>query len=292
MGGVFVFYRETGSAQGVVFQSTGVQLRPFSPIRASFQLRNTSAVRKRISVLIHDRDFSDLSVCTFWLDPASPIRTYSMRTHTTRMWSNTTISFYAATADGLPSYGLDEVSLDYDPSLPDAGTECVDPTALIGVGVPGPNLLVNGDFSAGLAPWGTFGQIVSQVSSVGVFEFYRPPGTPAGVVFQDTGLAMTDNTRLTASFSLGNSSSVRKRVTVLVHDSDFSDLSACTFWLPPQLPLTTYSMRMFATKAWSRAMVSVYAAPSEPTSGSGSMTSRSSARRGPLRRAHRASSPI
>ena len=192
MGGVFVFYRETGSAQGVVFQSTGVQLRPFSPIRASFQLRNTSAVRKRISVLIHDRDFSDLSVCTFWLDPASPIRTYSMRTHTTRMWSNTTISFYAATADGLPSYGLDEVSLDYDPSLPDAGTECVDPTALIGVGVPGPNLLVNGDFSAGLAPWGTFGQIVSQVSSVGVFEFYRPPGTPAGVVFQDTGLAMTD----------------------------------------------------------------------------------------------------
>jgi hypothetical protein len=53
---------------------------------------------------------------------------------------------------------------------------------------------------------------------------------------------------------------VRKRVTVLMHASDFSDLSACTFWLPPQLPLTTYSMRMFATKAWSRAMVSVYAA--------------------------------
>ena len=42
---------------------------------------------------------------------------------------------------------------------------------------------------------------------------------------------MAANQILTATFQLGNSSGVRKRVTVILHDSDFCDLSACTFWL-------------------------------------------------------------
>jgi hypothetical protein len=71
---------------------------------------------------------------------------------------------------------------------------------------------------------------------------------------------MAANQILTASFQLGNSSAVRKRVTILLHDLDFSDLSACTFWLPPGQALSTYSMRMFATKAWTNATLSVYAA--------------------------------
>jgi hypothetical protein len=122
---------------------------------------------------------------------------------------------------------------------------------------PNPNKLVNGDFSAGLAQWSTFGQIAGQIAG-GMFEFVRPPGTPAGVVFQATGQTMRDDQMLEATFSLGNSSNVRKRVTVLVHDGDFSDLSACTFWLPPQLLPMTYRMRLFATKAWTNATVSVY----------------------------------
>jgi hypothetical protein len=47
-------------------------------------------------------------------------------------------------------------------------------------------------------------------------------------------------------------------VTVLLHDADFSDLSACTFWLAPGAPLSTFTVRTFATKAWSNATVSVY----------------------------------
>ena len=259
-GGVLQFYREPGSTQAVVFQATGAHLLPFAAIQANFQLRNTSLTRKRISVLIHDRDFSDLSVCTFWLDPNSPLQSYSMRTHTTRTWSDATLSFYAATPDGTGFYGVDNVALQYLPGLPDAGTDCVDPTSPPALGLaPGPNLVVNGDFGAALPPWATFGQIAGQIAG-GVFEFLRPPGTPAGVVFQATGQAMSNNTMLAASFSLGNSSNVRKRVTVLVHDADFSDLSACTFWLPPQLSLTTYGMRLFTTKAWTNATISVYPA--------------------------------
>jgi hypothetical protein len=126
-------------------------------------------------------------------------------------------------------------------------------------GTAGPNLVVNGDFSAGMQGWSTFGQIVSQVTN-GVFESYRPAGNPAGVLLQPTGQAMTNDTPLTASFRLGNSSSIRRRVTVLLHDLDFSDLSACTFWLPPGMPLSNYTLRTFTTKPWTNATVSFYGA--------------------------------
>jgi hypothetical protein len=119
--------------------------------------------------------------------------------------------------------------------------------------------VVNGNFSAGMGSWQTFGQIVSQIAG-GVFEFYRPPGDPAGVVLQGTGQTMNNNQPMVADFLLGNSSNVRRRATVLIHDGNFSDLSACSFWLPPNMPLSQYTIKTFATKAWTNATVSVYAA--------------------------------
>jgi hypothetical protein len=139
-------------------------------------------------------------------------------------------------------------------------TTCLDPTAPVPPGGnDGPELLVNGDFGSGtlLPGWTTFGQITQNVTG-GVFQFYRPAGTPAGVILQPTLLTMTPGEILTASFQLGNSSFVRVRVTVIVHDNDFSDLAACTFWLPAAQPLSTYTMRLFTTKAWTNTTFSVY----------------------------------
>jgi hypothetical protein len=53
---------------------------------------------------------------------------------------------------------------------------------------------------------------------------------------------------------------MRTRVTAVVHDADFSDLGACTFWLPPGLPLSTYQVRLRVTKAWTNATLSIYPA--------------------------------
>ncbi len=123
-GGLLRFYRvppPPGSAnQAVAFQSTYAQLFPHAPLEARFRLGNSSSVRKRLSVLVHDGDFSDLSVCVFWLAPTAPLRDYVMRAHTTKSWSNATISFYAATAgsDG-GFYQVDNVSLVYHPALDD-----------------------------------------------------------------------------------------------------------------------------------------------------------------------------
>jgi hypothetical protein len=263
---VFEYYRVPPppgtSNQAVVFQQTTAQVLAGAPLRASFSLGNTSSVRKRISVLIHDENFSDLFVCTFWLPPNTALQSYQMRTHTTKLWAGATISFYAATAGSNGgAYQLDGVSLEIAPVESGARTDCVDPTVPAPPGGPDSgNLVTNGDFGTGmLPPWGVFGQIVYQIAG-GVFEFYRPPGTPSGVVLQGTLQAMTANQIMTLRFALANSSGMRKRVTVLLHDGDFLDLSACTFWLAPGQDFDGYTMRTFATKAWTNATVSVYPA--------------------------------
>jgi len=264
--GALEFYRvppPPGTAnQAVVFQNTGAAVVANGALTAQFELGNTSTARKRISVLLHESDFSDLFVCTFWLAPNAPIRPYQMLTHTTKFWNNLTVSFYAASAgsDG-GGYRIDNVSIQHNPAAPSDQTTCVDPTAPTAPGgASSTNLIGNGNFEGGpLAPWGLFGRILSRVED-GVFEFYRPSGTPAGVVLQGSGTAVSSGHILTAAFSLGNNSPVRKRVTLLLHDGDFSDLTACTFWIPPGQPLLPYAMRGFTTKPWANATISFYAA--------------------------------
>jgi hypothetical protein len=271
-GGVLQFYRQPPPPgtrnQAVALQQTGLPLVANAPLLAQFSLGNSDPVRKRITVLLHDSDFMDLSVCTFWLPANSPLALYTMRTHTTRPWANTTIAFYAASEGSNGGYyRVDNVSLQYAPAQSAARTDCVDPLAPTATaGADGPELLVNGNFSTGtVAPWTLFGQIVGQVTS-GVFEFYRPApaADPAGVILQPTGAAFVASQIVTARFDLGNSSAVRKRVTVLLHDANFSDLTACTFWLAPGQPLSTYTIRSYATQAWANATLSVYAATAGP----------------------------
>ncbi len=268
VGGVFQWFRAnpttTASGQAVVFQETFRPVAAGTPLRATFDIANSSTARKRVSVLIIDSNFSDITVCTFWLAPGAPMRTYTMRTHTTKDWANAAIYFYAATkgADG-GNYHLDNVSLSYQPAVSATRTDCGDPTAPgpTGGGA-GPNLVSNGDFDSGaLGAWSTFGSLTSQIAG-GVFEFYRnaPLPTPAGVVLQTTGQTTVANEIVTATFQLGNTSAVRKRVTVLLHDQSFGDLMACTFWLPPGQPLLTYTMQGYSTVAWSNATLSVYGA--------------------------------
>ena len=80
--GVLNYYRVPplpGTSNQAVVSGNHVALLEFAPIRAQFDLQY-SPVRKRISAIIDD--FSDISVCTFWLQPNTPMRTYVMRTHT------------------------------------------------------------------------------------------------------------------------------------------------------------------------------------------------------------------
>jgi M6 family metalloprotease-like protein len=261
--GALLFYKRPSpsgpGSQGGVFQTTGTTLPAMTPVSAEWTLANNSTARKRISVALVDADFSDMSVCSFWLAPASPRRTYRMRAHTTKAWNDAAIYFYAET-DGSDGgyYQVDDVWMYEDPTGSTTRTDCVDPSAPSPAGdADGPNLLVNGDFGAGLSPWTTAGAIVWQVAG-GVFEFYRPAGTPPGAVQQETAHAVSARRILTAQVQLGNTSGVRKRVTVQLRDHDHSDLIACSFWLPPLLPLSSYSVRGFTSQSWTNATLSVH----------------------------------
>jgi Tol biopolymer transport system component len=127
---------------------------------------------------------------------------------------------------------------------------------------PPTELITNGDFSAGMANWGTWDAITHQLSN-GVFEFYRNARGVSAVVLQATGASLPANASLTASFELGNTSPVRKRITAIIHDSDWSDQMVCSFWVPPNTPLRTYTMTTATTEAWTDATFSFYGSPAE-----------------------------
>ena len=262
--GMMAFFRVPppgGSNQATVFQNTGHFFNAGTGIRALFNLGNSSNVRKRISVLLTDGDFSDHAVCTFWLPPNSQLQTYGIQTHTNEAWTNASIYFYAASMGSEGgSYLIDDVILEQDATLPTSRTNCVDPKAPPTSGLPSSgNLIVNSTFDPNsIPPWVAFGALVYQVPA-GVVEMIQPSGT-SGAFLQQTFVPINDGEIMFAAFSLGNSSGVRKRVTVLLHDGDFSDLSVCSFWLQPGAPLASYAMLSFATKAWANATLSFYIA--------------------------------
>jgi subtilisin family serine protease len=126
------------------------------------------------------------------------------------------------------------------------------------------NLIQNGTFtSAGvLSPWVNYGLPTTAALqwsvSGGVLNFHRNTGTTQAAVIQPTGAPISTDSTLEVLFSLSNTSAQRKRVLVLVHDADFSDSSACTFWVPPSSPLQNYNMKLHTTEAWSAATLSIY----------------------------------
>ncbi len=165
----------------------------------------------------------------------------------------------------------DGVVLDYEPSI---GVNAINGQWLVTAQMTGgsiglliqgtpagsqsPVALQNGNFSNGLASWSTFaspnqGDLVASVN-MGVLSFYRA-AEPAGpgyqaVILQPTGAAVAAHSPIAVQFDMGNSGPSRKRITVLLHDLDFSDLHVCSFWIAPNSPMRTYVMRTFTTKFW------------------------------------------
>ena len=254
--GVFNFHRVAGSTQGVIYQQTNTAVAADGVLEAEFQLGNSSAVRKRALILIHDGDFSDSSACTFWLPANTPLRTYRMKMRTTEAWTNATLSIYASNpADGAAALQVDNVSMYALTGDTFKGTLCTDP------GVPAPpsgadsaNLLNNFDFSAPLNPtsavdaWSYFNQINAQIVS-GVANIYRT-GTPRGNLFQEDLTVTNAGVPLEVTFQMGNSHSQRMRVVILIHKRNFGDLGVCTFWLPPNTPMGSYTLRTVANIDW------------------------------------------
>jgi WD40 repeat protein len=117
------------------------------------------------------------------------------------------------------------------------------------------NLLTNGTFTGALAPWTTAAapnpaDLVWRIQE-GVLEFYRTTTSTFGAISQTTGTALPALTPLEARLSIGNSSGVRRRLTVTLEDaSDGTRLQNCVFWLPANAPLRTFIVRTYTPQAW------------------------------------------
>jgi beta-mannanase len=258
--GVFEFYQNVGGSQAVLFQNMA---RP-NPSRGGFEVRvdlgNSSGVRKRTVVILHDRDFSDLNMCSIWLEANAPLRTYVMQTASKEAWTSTMLSIYSSANDGQGWVRLDNVSVVQSTAVSVTQTKCINPLQSEPVGgAPSSNLLRNGTFDSALAPWFTWGAISGQVSG-GVYQFGRRSGNPAGVVGQYTGVALPVNAPVEARLQLGNAGSTRARANVILHNADFTDLQVCVFWLEPNTPLQNFVVRTKTTRAWNNASLSVYPA--------------------------------
>jgi hypothetical protein len=127
----------------VIFQNTGQPMAANAIMTATFQLGNSSAVRRRVTVLMQESDFSDLTACTFWLAPFQALATYTMRGFTTKAWTNATLSIYAASVGSETWTQVDNVTFERTPATAIGGTECVEPAAQPLV-EPGPALPFHG----------------------------------------------------------------------------------------------------------------------------------------------------
>ncbi len=164
-----------------------------------------------------------------------------------QVWNN---SAWANVVDGAPYSGATSPTLtitsapaglntfQYRAFATNAGGSSGTVAAMLTVHAAGSNMLTNGDFAGGITGWLTFEapDIVWNIVA-GVMQFFRasPTTSPSGqaVVYQHSGVSLGAGTPLAASFDLGNSSTVRKRLTVVILDSNFSDLHVCTFYLAP-----------------------------------------------------------
>ncbi|MDZ4766437.1 MAG: hypothetical protein SGI73_18000 [Chloroflexota bacterium] len=256
--GVLQFRRLTSATSAAVLQNTGVAFPANAPFEARFDLGNSSGVRKRVLVVLHDTNFTDQQSCVFWLAPNVPLRTYFVRSVTNLAWSPAYISFYEGTSDGNGWVQIDNVSLRQQPQLSTQQTLCLDPNAPApSTGNDSANFLTNPNFSSGLSPWWV-SDTTWQLTG-GIMDWYSPqPPSPNTAVVQDTNTPVGLRVPLELTLQLGNNSSVRKRISIIINDGDWSDSQSCFLWIPPFSALQTYTMRTYTTEAWSEAHLSVY----------------------------------
>jgi subtilisin-like proprotein convertase family protein len=130
-------------------------------------------------------------------------------------------------------------------------------TLNIGISTSMPNIVANGNFGSGETNWNEFGDGSGSVVS-GVYQFQRT-GSNAFTVFQNTGINWPIDRPFELRFDAGNSGTDTKRLTVLIWDAAFARQRACSFWLGPNQPLTSYQILGDSAAPWNSVTVHFYA---------------------------------
>jgi hypothetical protein len=211
-----------------------------------------------------DLSFNDETTA---VGPAGNLPTSSCASGTYRPTNYGTDEVMPAPAPGLPYHDRLSVFDGIDPNgtwklyvVDDAsgdGGFITNVTLSITTSASLPNIISNGGFSGGTANWNEFGDGSGSVVG-GVYQFQRT-GANAFTVFQNTTTNWLSDTPFELRFDAGNSGTDTKRLTVLIWDAAFGRQRACSFWLAPNQPLTTYQILGDSAAAWNGVTVHFYA---------------------------------
>ena len=263
--GAMHFYRPAGSADGALLQATGAAVPAAAGLELTFRMGNTDNGRKRVSVILHDADWSDLSLCTFWLTPQQRPGLYVMRAQAGKAWSNATISFYASSINAAGSSGayvLDDVALRVDRCAGGGESRVVDPARPWSGGVSlTSNLLANGDFASGaLAPWIAWNDLP-------LAGLRGCPESEARVARRQSRRRDAAGHRRSGGQGAAASNDHHDRQQQQRPAARVADAARQPVQRSRGVPLLAvrqraaalrYSMTMYATKAWPNAMLSIY----------------------------------
>jgi subtilisin family serine protease len=249
--GVLEIYRPT-SANGSAFQNLGYPIQSGKPLQVTLDLGNSSASSKQIRVQLRDTATTSNFYCNFTLPANTPLGTYTVQGLTPAVWSNIRVVLVDLTANGQAATRIDNVNVQYKPSLSISNVVCTPPGGGGGGNNPpaDTNLVKNGDFAQGETNW-TFGGTINHSVVSGVLQIFRPTTSTSGNVAQNLGYPIESGKPLELTISLGNSSSSSKQIRLQLRSRTTASSFQCTFTLAANTALTTYTMRGLTPAAWS-----------------------------------------
>ena len=194
-------------------------------------------------MLLHDGDFSDSSVCTFYLEPerGQPLTDADAHDQAATNADHSVLCRRFRQRGHYLGRTTSRCSSRRSPGR-QRGRSAWTHRSGLWVRTSSGNLMTNGDFAAGLLLWGRFradclagDQRCVPVLQAGRHAIRRRAAGDrhAGGRRRSTG---------SSTFQLGRTSRAAAR-HALVDEDNFTD-SACTFWLPPGMPLSNYAMRV------------------------------------------------
>ncbi len=240
----------TSTGAGSLFQDAGVAAPSGAPFELTVDLGNSSAAAREVQLLLHNPELSDVLSCQFALPSGIGLHTYTLRGNTALAWSDIRVEVVPLTHDGLAALQVDNVSVEYQPSLSVSGVECLVPPMPANL-----NIARNPDFASGESQWNFF-DLVGHAVNAGILTFWDDD-TDNGV-WQETFFSLPTGAPMNASVQLGNTSSASKEVMLVLHDQDWAGSLMCYFALPANAPLATYSLQGLTTESWDHVNLAVW----------------------------------
>lgn len=236
--------------------AAAVQNLPFqpeaeSPMQASIELGNNSTVTKNVAIRMREVGSSNQIICYFNIPPNTALQTYTMRGVTEDDWANLSFELFV-TGDSQPSLLVDEVFVEYLPSLDIEETECSEPTDV----TPGQNVVTNSGFDTNIQGWKVFGDATAVVNN-GALNLTGLSGNSIALV-QTMTYAPAADTPIEMQLAMSNNSAVNKYVGVSLSDNARTSVLECSFVVPANSSLQTYTLRGKTGTAWAQTKFQLY----------------------------------